>query len=105
MLGDDADELETYLWDQAEELRSRFGEPAPFPLYQDILDSYEYLALLVRHRHDYREGNPEDGTDPTFVTDRFTGICHKCEVFPIDLVAGAVCPECGSNKWLSVTRC
>ena len=97
LLGDDADQLETDLLNQAEDLRTHFGDPAPTSFLQDVIDSYEFIALLIRHRHDFRAGHP--GIEGLSVI-----ICLKCEVFPIDLVAD-VCPVCGTSKWLHITRC
>ena len=97
MLGEEAVKLEADLRDQAEDLRVHFGEPAPTPFLQDLIDGYEFIALLIRHRHDYRARHP--GIEGFGIT-----ICLKCEVFPIALDADA-CPVCETDKWLHVTRC
>ena len=101
LLGDDADKLEELLFRHVEGLRADLGEPAPSAFLNDFADALEFIALLVRHRFDYRQGQASVsgiGHSPGVV------ICLKCEVFPIAVDAD-VCPVCQTDKWLHVTRC
>ena len=90
----DADWMEDWLRGTSEDLERLWG-PTFTDHQRGVIDEYERLALLVRHRRQFA------GSDES-TSNEFVIFCLKCETFPIDV--DSPCPVCRALKWLHVAR-
>ena len=75
------------------QLHDQFDQ-AGSPEQAHIIDEIEAISLQLRYRDQPIEQPAGDLG--------WTGVCMKCETFPIDV--GTASPQCGTGRWVATVR-
>lgn len=93
---DQINDLRNALEELVANLRDALDQ-AVTPEQAHIVDEIEAVTLRLRYRDQPIEHPAERAGDR-----EWTGVCMKCEYFPIDI--GTACPQCGTARWTTVVR-
>ena len=79
-------------------LRDQWSDTAP-PEQTHIVDELDAISLRLRYRDQPIEHPTADAADTIADERTYSGVCMKCEHFPID--TGTPCPQCKTDQWVT----